>query len=208
MAVAIGSPAVGVASTVFHDRLGADHRRGVGMGHSTSRRRVPAAAMHVLWSHGTAPHASRHELSVVEVDVNTRTETIIHQSRRFTVTLSDVRSANDVYTLEAVSHARVRHPYFIITATAVTGLTGAVGVWWDHLFDSERLAFICVCASALFLSSRVARVQLMSVHLRNDTYIYGPSAEIRALKVGIERALVLRARASVARSIPNLPPPA
>lgn len=122
-------------------------------------------------------------------------DTIIHQSRRFTVTLSDVRSANDIYTLDAVSHVRVRRPFFIITATAMAGLSGAVGVWFDHLYDGERLAFVLTCALALFASARIARLQLMSLQLRDQTYIYGPSGEIRALKTGIEKALMARTRA-------------
>lgn len=131
-------------------------------------------------------------------------DTMIHQSRRFTVTLSDVRSARDIYTLDAVSHAKVRHPVFIGTATAVAGLSGAVGVWWDHLYDGERLAFVLACALALFVSSRIARLQLLSLELRDHTFIFGESTEIFALKGGIEKALVARARVAASTGTPAI----
>jgi len=119
---------------------------------------------------------------------------IIHQTKRFTVTLSDVRSANDMYTLDAVSHARVRRPFFMVTTIAVVSVSCLVGVWFDHLYDAERLGFAVLCATALFASSQIARLQLMSLQLRDHTYIYGRTGEIRALKIGIEKALMARSR--------------
>jgi hypothetical protein len=124
------------------------------------------------------------------------TQTIVHKTSRFIVTLTDVRSANEMFTLDAVSHCRLRRPLLTATAVAVLGLAALVSVWWDDLYGGERVVFTMICAAALIAASQVARLQLMSLQLRDETYIYGSIREMRALKAGIERALIERARST------------
>lgn len=132
------------------------------------------------------------------------TDLVIHKSHRFTVTLTDVRSRNDLYTLDAVSHCRVRHPGLIVAMVTILGLSGIVAVWWDDLYPNERLGFGLLSLAALTTGYQLARLELMSLQLRDHTYIWGFRQEIRALKRGIEKALLARSRPSQT-SMPNGP---
>jgi hypothetical protein len=126
--------------------------------------------------------------------MTTPTDTgIILQTARFTVTLTDVRSRNDMYTLDAVSHCRLRRPVFAMTLVVVVCLSALVSVWWDDLLDHERI-IVALLWLLPALASRIARLQLMSIQLRDQTYIHGPYGELKDLKAGIEKALMARSR--------------
>lgn len=119
-------------------------------------------------------------------------DTPILKTRRFTVTSSYVRSPNDTYSLDAVSHCRLRRPAMLVVSAAVFGLSGLIAVWWSELFDGERAGLILIALTSLWISSRFARVQLMSLSLREETYLIGRTSEMRAVKSAIEIALTKR----------------
>jgi len=114
-------------------------------------------------------------------------------SARFDVTPEFVRSRGDLYALADIQHVRLRRPWLVLAGAACSGVLALAAVFWPELFDGEKVALIVACAASLLISSRIGRMKLSSVVLREgDGIIWGEHGELRHLKQAIEAELVAK----------------
>lgn len=116
--------------------------------------------------------------------------TVILKTRRFEVTTNVVRSANDTYALSDVQHVRLRRPWLLFAISGGGGLMLLATVFWSELFWHERGAVMGATLAAMLVSTRIGRLKLQSIALRDgDGVLWGEIGEIRKVKHAIEAVL-------------------